>query len=234
MASLSPPEAISGLLPESLHVLAKLSERPWAMDVYLAGSAALAAYLGHRTVRDLDIMGFNRLTSPERRDLLQDLLGLDPGVRVETARDGFLYVRFPESAGRVGARFFYYPYPLIDPEEEVAGMATASAMDLALMKLGAVTSRARRQDFIDLYLLSRKIPLRQMLERSTEKFGHVRDFPLQALKGLAHVEPALGDPMPELIHDIQWDQGPRMALGRGSRPCPRMGWAQDLIDTDCG
>ena len=193
MASLTEPAGVGGLLPVSAAILGKLAERPWSTDFYLAGSAALTIYLGHREVRDLDFMGYPRLSSPERRDLLQDLLVVDPGIRVETARDGFLYVRFPTESGQMAARFFYYPYPLIDPEEEVVGMAVASSMDLALMKLGAITSRGSRRDFIDLYLLSRELPLRTMLERSSEKFGHVRDFPIQALKGLADFGPAAAD-----------------------------------------
>jgi len=78
--------------------------------MYLAGSAALALYAGHRPVRDLDLMsGTNRLTSPERRDLLGDLLDLDPDTEVETARDGYLFVRL---GGGVVVRLYYYPYPL--------------------------------------------------------------------------------------------------------------------------
>lgn len=153
-------------------------------------------------------MGVNRLRSPQRRDLLQDVLGFEPGVRVETARDGFLYLRFPEAWNGAGVRLFYYPYPLIDPEEDEAGLAVASALDLGLMKLGAVISRAARRDFVDLYLLSRTpsrgLPLRTMLERSQEKFGHVRDFPLQALKGLTDLDSARDEPIPKMNVPVAW------------------------------
>jgi hypothetical protein len=149
-------------------------------------------------------MGVNRLRSPQRRDLLQDVLEIEPGVRVETARDGFLYLRFPAGWNDAAVRLFYYPYPLIDPEESVRGLAVASALDLGLMKLGAVTSRAARRDFVDLYLLSRRLPLRSMLERSHEKFGHVRDFPLQALKGLTDLASARDEPIPKLNVGVDW------------------------------
>ncbi len=197
---------VGRLRPESAKILARLADRPWSTDFYLAGSAALTVYLGHREVRDLDFMGYPRLSSPERRDLLQDLLGVDPGVKVETARDGFLYVRFPPGAGHVAVRFFYYPYPLIDPEEEIAGMAVASATDLALMKLGAITSRGSRRDFVDLFALTREIPLRTLLERSNEKFGHVRDFPIQALKGLADIGPAAEESMSSMGVAFDWQE----------------------------
>ena len=170
------------LSDEASALLRPLAERSWADETYLAGSAALTLYLGHRDVFALDLMSAsNRLAPPDRRDLLQDLLEVDEGTRVETARNGFLYVR---TGGGTAVRFFYYPYPLIDSERELDGLYVASPLDLGLMKLGAIISRGTRKDFVDLYLLCRKIPLEELLERAADKFGHVRDFPVQALKGL--------------------------------------------------
>ncbi|HBL26711.1 MAG TPA: hypothetical protein DD490_07740 [Acidobacteria bacterium] len=200
--TVSHPETLS---PRAQELLGRYAERPWGEDFYLAGSAALALYLGHRPVRDLDLMGgTNRLTPPDRRDLLFDLLALaappPEKTEVETARDGYLYVR---QAG-IGVRFFYYPYPLAEPFEEIAGFPVASAVDLGLMKLGAIISRGTRRDFVDLFLLCRNIPLAELLERADDKFGHVRDFSLQALKGLADLSEAEADPMPRLALPVDW------------------------------
>jgi Nucleotidyl transferase AbiEii toxin, Type IV TA system len=202
MASLTleHPESLS---PRAQELLGKLATRPWSDDFYLAGSAALALYTGHRPVRDLDLMtGTNRLASPDRRDLLGDLLGIDPATEVETARDGYLFIR----QGGVGLRFFYYPYPLIEPFEDLAGLAVISAVDLGLMKLGAIISRGTRRDFVDLYLLCRALPLAELLHRAEDKFGHVRDFPLQALKGLADLSQIEGEPMPRLAIPLEWEE----------------------------
>lgn len=189
------------LSPRAQELLGRYAERPWGEDFYLAGSAALALYAGHRPVRDLDLMGgTNRLTPPDRRDLLGDLLAIEPETEVETARDGYLFVR---QAG-VGVRFFYYPYPLAEPFEEIAGFSVASAVDLGLMKLGAIISRGTRRDFVDLYLLCRRIPLAELLARADDKFGHVRDFSLQALKGLADLSEAEAEPMPRLAVPLDW------------------------------
>jgi len=202
MAPLS-PHFPAAPVPATRQIARQIAPRPWADEVYLAGSAALSLYLDHRPVHGLDLMsGTNRLGSPERRDLLADLLTLDGETRVETARDGYLSVRVGETA----LRLFYYPYPLIDPLEEWEGLAVASAVDLGLMKLGAIISRGTRRDFVDLYLLCRRLPLGELLGRSPEKFGHVRDFPLQALKGLADRSLVDGEPMPRLSQALGWEE----------------------------
>jgi hypothetical protein len=206
------------LEPASRALVTRFAQRDWAREAYLAGSAALALHLGHRPVRDLDFMfGSNRLAPQERRDLLGDLQAVDPGTSVETARDGYLFAR---AASGVGLRFFYYPYPLVEPEAEAFGVAVASAVDLGLMKIAAIISRGQRRDFVDLYLLCRELSLATILSRSEDKFGHVGDFVLQALKGLAD-RSALGDePLPRLDSPLEWPvveawlDGEVRALGR--------------------
>jgi len=191
----------------ALETLRALGRSPWIRDFYLAGSAALALHVGHRCVGSLDLMApANRLTSPERRDLLQALLELDPATEVETARDGYLFVRLGKTPGQTPVRFFHYPYPTIDPFETFAGVGVVSAVDLGLMKLAAIISRGTRRDFVDLYLLCRELPLATLLDRSPEKFPHVRDFPLQALKGLADLSLTEGEPMPRLTEPLVWEE----------------------------
>lgn len=195
------PDLVAG---PARDVLVALATRPTRDDLYLAGSAALALYVGHRTIRALDVMtAHNRLRSPDRRDLLAELLELAPGTTVETARDGFLSLRIPGSEGAAALRFYYYPYPLAAPFEELAGLPVASAVDLGLMKLGAIISRGTRRDFLDLHLLCRHLPLPALLDAAEDKFGHVRDFPLQALKGLADV-PTDDEPLPAVTPPVSW------------------------------
>jgi hypothetical protein len=203
LASLTPdhPESLSA---EARGLLSKMGPLAWAEDFYLAGSAALALYTGHRPVSDLDLMSnANRLASADRRDLLGEILAVDPTIEVETARDGYLSVR---TGGGAGVRFFYYPYPLVHPFEDFAGLAVASAADLGLMKLGAIISRGTRRDFVDLYLLCRRLPLAELLPLAEDKFGHVRDFRLQALKGLADLSEIEGEPMPRLAGPLEWSE----------------------------
>lgn len=184
-------------------LLGSLAAHRWSGEFYLAGSAALALYLGHRPVAELDLMsGGNRLASAARRDLLGDLVELDPATEVETARDGYLFVR----VGGVGVRFYHYPYTRVAAGAEIDGLAVASAADLGLMKLGAIISRGARRDFVDLFLLCRELPLGELLARAGEKFERVRDFPLQALKGLADLDEIGAEPMPRLALPLAWSE----------------------------
>ncbi len=209
------PARLESLAPATRAILSGLAARPWSADFYLAGSAALALYLAHRNVRDLDLMsGSQRLQPAGRRDLLDDLLALEPATRVETARDGYLFLRLPAD---VGLRFFWYPYPLADPESAAEGLAVASPVDLGLMKLGAVISRGTRRDFVDLYLLARELPIATLLGRAGEKFGHVGDFPLQAAKALADFSEAEDEPMPALARPLEWSEVRAWALEEATR-----------------
>jgi hypothetical protein len=184
--------------------LDRLATRAESGDFYLAGSAALALHLAHRRVRDLDFMSAtNRLAGPQRRDLLAALREADPATAIETARDGFLYARL---AGCVGARFYHYPYPLIEPlaQQPGEGVAVASLVDLGLMKIAAIISRAARRDALDLATICRKIPLAALLARAPEKFGHVGDFQLQALKALADRSDYENEPLPDDVDSEDW------------------------------
>jgi hypothetical protein len=204
-----------GLAPAAVETLARLAPRAWAADFYLAGGAALAHRLSHRAARDLDLMsGTHRLLPADRRDLLQDLLGLESTTRVETARDGYLSVLFPD---QVAIRCFWYPYPLTEPTGTLAGFAVAALVDLVLMKLGAVISRGTRRDFVDLYCATRELPLAAALERAGDKFGHVGDFALQAWKALADFSQAEDEPMPRLLRALDWEEVRAWAAGEAAR-----------------
>jgi len=200
VASRLSPLDDDALAPAARALLPRLARRVFAPDFYLAGGAALALHLGHRTAHGLDLMSAtNRLAPADRRDLLHDLLALAPVTRVETARDGYLFVHLP---GPVALRFFWYPYPLVD---------------LGLMKLGALISRGTRRDFVELHLLCRELPLSDLLARSGEKFGHVGDCPLQAWKALADLADAEEDPMPRLTVELDWDEVRGWALAEAAR-----------------
>lgn len=207
---------LRSLPDETARCLRRLVEAPLSERFYLAGGAALALQLDargivHRRPRGLDLMSAtDDLKSPRRRDLMAEIVSRSPRVEIETARDGYLYLRFD---GDVPVRFYHYPYPSVErPSFVDAGPAAdssrrldvASLIDLGLMKLGAIISRGTRRDFVDLYLICRQIPFERLLAPAKEKFSRVRDFPLQAMKGLGDRSIAERDPMPRIHPDLSW------------------------------
>lgn len=179
-----------------------LSQIPALGEFYLAGSGALELRLDHRSSHGLDFMSASyALRSAQRRDLLTQILAFEPEVRVETARDGLLFLRFPDG---LAVRLHFYPYPLVAPVDVVEGLRVASLEDIGMMKLGAIISRRTRRDFVDLYFITRRLPLDKLLGYSETKFAHVRDFPLQALKALADHHLSENEAMPRLKSPVRW------------------------------
>jgi len=200
MAALTSPhwEAVSPAIQELIHDLGK---SPLRADFYLAGGTALALRIGHRRSFDLDIFSErDEVLAPTRRRILHALAELKPQTLEEA--DGNLVL---EVAGqRMG--FFSYGYRLIEPAEDVAGVAIASTVDLGLMKLDALIGRGSRKDFYDLFFIARQTPLSRLLELAKAKFPFARDFELMAVESLVQFENADRDLQPELLIDGSWEE----------------------------
>jgi hypothetical protein len=137
----SPHEVISAAQRD---VLAKLAPELSA-EVYLAGGIGLAAHLGHRQSRDIDLFSS---TDPT---VLRPRLERVPGVVVTSVAKGTLYL----NVDGIPVSLIEYAYPLLAPPELVAGLPVpvASRDDLACMKLSAISHRGLARDFWDLHAL---------------------------------------------------------------------------------
>ena len=115
--TLAHPESLS---PRAQELLPRLAARPWAEEFYLAGSAALALYTGHRPVRDLDLMSnTNRLDQPGPARPPRRAAG-GRSRRPRSRPPATATLRPPRRAAPWALRFFYYPYPLVEPFEEIS------------------------------------------------------------------------------------------------------------------
>jgi hypothetical protein len=221
------PRHREALSPRAQALVGRLAAAPWARDFYLAGAAALALYLGHRPVAELELASaVNRLGAAERRRVLASLLALDVAARVETDRDGCLAMRAGDGVP-LGLR--HYPYLPVGPGEEMDGLAVASPADLGLMMLDAMAGGGgSRRDLVELYLLCRELPLADLLDRAGERFGQAAgDFRRQALQALDRLAslvdlPGLG--LPRLAVEVGWEEVEAWVEGEvrtiGRRPWP--------------
>lgn len=169
---------------------------------YLAGGTGLALRLRHRRSVDLDFFSrTNRLGFEDRRDLQGRLRRLPRWTAVE-AKDGTLHGMI----GRTRVSFFWYEAPLVRPLLRQGAVRIASLEDIGLMKLGAIVGRGSRKDFVDLYVICRRIPLRRLLAFAPRKFRRSRDFAFQALKALTFFRDAEQEPAIVTSPPVAWAQ----------------------------
>lgn len=135
-----------GLTAAQRRTLDRLSKIPELGGIYLAGGTAIAAHLGHRQSLDLDLFGplSVREFAAARRGIARDLRGVVIVDETDVAVS-MLIDRAPVDLVR-------YAYPLLrKPTVGPGGIALASLLDLATMKLSAVARRGIKRDFWDLH-----------------------------------------------------------------------------------
>ncbi len=190
-------------VPKTLRtLLGRLVEAGATEGFYLAGGTGLALRLHHRQSVDLDFFSrTNHLDGMERQALQRRLRHL-PGWAVVEAKDGTLHGR----VGRTRVSFFWYDPPLLKSVTTPGPMPIASLEDIGLMKLGAIIGRGSRKDFVDLYVICQRVPLRRLLALGPRKFKDSRDFTLQALKALTYFRDAEQEPPIVAIPPVSWEQ----------------------------
>ncbi len=199
MAPLTSPhwETVTPTMRDLVEVIA---QQPFSQGFYLAGGTALALQLGHRRSVDLDFFSeFDEITPATQAEILAHLDSIQPAI-LERAWGHFLLV-----IQQIQVGFFAYGYPLLQPVQMVAGLALAHPIDIGLMKLDALISRAARKDFYDLYFITRTITLDDLLALGEQKYRYARDFEVEAVRSLAFFANADRDIQPDLLEDIAWE-----------------------------
>jgi hypothetical protein len=100
--------------------------------------------------------------------------------------------------------FFYYNTPLLDKFLKYKNISIAALLDIALMKLAAISGRGSKKDFIDLYFILSHFTLADLLENYQKKFGREYTNRYHLLKSLVYFEDAEDQPLPVMINPISW------------------------------
>jgi hypothetical protein len=98
-------------------------------------------------------------------------------------------------------------YPLLRPVEVFPDLncQIASLLDLAAMKLVAVSQRGARKDFVDIYALGvGGLYLTDMLAAFRQRYS-VSDVS-RVLYSLVYFEDAEAEPMPVMLWDVEWQE----------------------------
>lgn len=179
------------LPPDALGLLKKLGRPARRHGFVLAGGTGLALQLGHRVSVDLDF--FTRKPFSTEK-IFQEVkrLGLNPKVLEESA--GSLTVRIDG----IKVSMFRYPYPFMETMKDAGGVPIAGVLDIASMKIIAISQRGAKRDFFDLYCILQDIPFWKIAENTAKRFGNDRVNPVHIGKSLVFFSDADSDPEPRL------------------------------------
>lgn len=184
---------------QELRLWASLSRLPSLHSFYLAGGSGLALHLGHRESDDLGFFS-PRSFRPER--LARALATV---VALEQLRlgDGSIECWM----ARFKVQFLHYPYRLLRPMHRMKYGPLADPLDIALMKLIAISQRGSKRDFIDLACFLRHYPhisLGELLELLRRKFGKINRA--HQLRALFYFVDAESEPMPRMRWSLPWNE----------------------------
>ena len=171
-------------------------------DFYLAGGTGLALRLGHRISLDLDLFSRNRLLDQPDRIALKKSLEASGKLEILEEKDGICHLQLEKTA----VSLFHYPYELLKPPSDWAGLKVASVEDITAMKLSAVISRGSKKDFIDLFFICQSHKTGEIFKWAERKFPDHPNFSVQAAKALVYFEDAEKEPMPRMLKPAAWPE----------------------------
>ncbi|MBI5196498.1 MAG: nucleotidyl transferase AbiEii/AbiGii toxin family protein [Nitrospirae bacterium] len=160
----------------------------------LAGGTALALQLGHRISVDLDFFTMDDFSS---ESLIQEIKRLKFDYQILQEEAGSLTV----IVNSVKVSVFRYHCPFTDLKVKIKSIPVASILDIAAMKVIAITQRGAKRDFADLYFILQDTPFRKVAANMLRRFGTERVNPLLIGKALVFFNDAEGDPEPQYLRD---------------------------------
>ena len=184
----------TGLSKKQLGVLGQLKRVPAFKGFYLAGGSAVGWLYQHRRSADLDFFSRGKVDS---LDVVVAAL-VDEGASVHAQTDVSAALR----ASGVPIDLVNYPYaPLKKTTRGPQGFALASPVDLAVMKLGAISRRGLRRDFWDLEEIARHgVALADAAAAYIERFGVAEADLYHVLRALTFFDDAEREPVLPVAH----------------------------------
>ncbi|MGM0582170.1 MAG: nucleotidyl transferase AbiEii/AbiGii toxin family protein [Bacteroidota bacterium] len=192
-------ETITG---DTLELLKSIANSDLGAETRLVGGTSLALQLGHRISVDLDFFGNINLEPFEIEGILNEFGETHP---LKVSKLIKIY-----NCNSIKLDLVQYSYPWLEEAIVWDNIKLAGLKDIAAMKIGAITGRGSKKDFIDLYELLKHFSLKQMINFYQEKYKDGSVY--LALKSLIYFDDAeeqvkeFPDSEPELLSDLGWDE----------------------------
>jgi hypothetical protein len=180
-----------------------LSQEKWLKDSkwYLAGGTALALFTGNRKSFDLDFFTVER--NFDEKKLLANFLD-NKNWQTTVEDTGTIYGEL------FGAKVSFIAYPFFIPKQEKLSIGTVSILqpiDIAVMKIVAISQRGKKRDFFDLYWCAKNVEsLENIIKKLKEQYPFVAHDYHHILKSLVYFEDAESDPEPEIYFKSNWKE----------------------------
>jgi len=180
-----------------------LAKQAWLKDTgwYLAGGTALALSTGIRKSVDLDF--FTELKKFSQEELLDNFIN-NPDWKTTISRKNTLYGEL------FGSKVSFIACPFFIPRQKMINygcMKILQPLDIAVMKIIAISQRGRKRDFFDLYWCAKNIePLENLIRRLKVQYPSVAHDYHHILKALVFFDDAESDPAPEIHFKTNWKE----------------------------
>lgn len=162
---------------ETFRLLENLMQDVELSSFSLAGGTSLALLLGHRISIDLGLFTLAPFDAKELELHLIEKYDFKGSYLRGYTLKGII--------GNVNIDCIRHDYPLIKDIIKIENIRLYSSVDVAAMKLAAITDNGTRlKDFIDIACLSTKCSLSEMLQAYEKKFSNSNS--VRAIKGLSY------------------------------------------------
>lgn len=178
-----------------------LSKESWLKksDWYLAGGTALALQGGNRKSFDLDF--FTKRKNIKNEELLEKFHNTKQW-KVTMDRKNTIYGEL------FNAKISFIAYPYFIPEQKMllhGSISVLNKIDIAVMKITAISQRGRKRDFFDLYWCAQNVePLEKTILRLKKQYPTTVHNYQHIIKALLYFEDAESDPEPDIYFDADW------------------------------
>ncbi len=180
-----------------------LAQEAWLKESgwYLAGGTALALQAGNRKSYDLDF--FTQVKDFDEKKLLAKFLD-NKDWETEVEEKNTIYGKLFDAK----ISFIAYPFFISKQKSKQYGsIEILNPLDVAVMKITAVSQRGKKRDFFDLYWCAKNIePLEDIIKRLPAQYPSVAHDYHHILKSLVYFEDAENDPEPEVYFEADWQK----------------------------
>ena len=176
----------------SQKVLNKLKNLIKTNCFVLAGGTGLALQIGHRISEDLDFFTDRDFSTDK---LFQNINAMNLSPVILQEEKGTLTI----TTNDVKVSFLHYAYPFKEKMNNLEGVSIAGMIDIASMKIIAISQRGAKRDFVDLFAVMQSVPFWKIAGNMIERFGKDRVNPVHIGKSLVYFNDADIDPNPRYL-----------------------------------